>query len=547
MPLTRRHFLKHAGPLTLAPFLPSCKDEVEPGGPDSYFLHGVASGDPLPGAVILWTRVTLDPVEGAVGAGSGQPLESATVAWRVALDVELTQEVAAGRVTTDAGLDYTVKVDVNGLEPNTTYYYQFGVLDQVSAVGRTKTLPVGNVERLRFAVAACSSYAHGVFNAYRSIAERADLDLVLHLGDYIYEYADQGYGLPVSVDRVLDPPHEISTLDDYRRRHAHYKQDPDLQEVHRQHPFLLVWDDHEFANDTYRDGAQNHQPESEGDWLTRKANALQAYYEWMPVRPVQPDQLERIYRGVSCGDLCDIMILDTRLIGRDAQLADACSTALLDPERSLLGPAQEAWLVGELDRSQAQGTRWRLIGQQVMFGQLQNPLLGPGCVLTTDQWDGYGASRERVLLALEQGGIDNVVILTGDIHSSWASDISPNPFDPAIYEAATGRGSRAVEFVTPGITSPGIEDPNEAANLQALAAATHPHIKFIELLRRGYLLVDVTHERVQAEWYHVETLLTRDSSVQLAEALQVRTGENHVSPASGPTLARELSARLAPA
>jgi alkaline phosphatase D len=529
MPLTRRHFLKQAAPLTLAPFLPRCNDEVEPGGPDSYFLHGVASGDPLAGAVILWTRVTLDRLEGSAGAGSEEALESVTVAWRVGLDPELTREVAAGRVTTDASLDYTVKIDVDGLEPNTTYYYQFGVLDQLSAVGRTKTLPVGNVERLRFAVAACASYAHGFFNAYRSIAERSDLDLVLHLGDYIYEYADQGFGLPTSVGRVLDPPHEISTLADYRRRHAHYKRDLDLQEVHRQHPFLLVWDDHEFANDAYRDGAQNHQPESEGEWQARKASALQAYYEWMPVRPVLPDQLERIYRGVSCGDLCDIMILDTRLIGRDAQLADPCSPALLDPERSLLGPEQEAWLVGELDRSQAQGTRWRLIGQQVMFGQLQNPLLGPGCVLTTDQWDGYGASRERVLLALEQGSIDNVVFLTGDIHSSWASDISHNPFDPAIYEAATGLGSRAVEFVTPGITSPGIEDPSEAANLQALAAATHPHIKFTELMRRGYLLVDVTHERVQAEWYHVETLLTRDPSVQLAQMLQVRAGENRVA------------------
>jgi alkaline phosphatase D len=519
MTVTRRRFLQGAAPLTLAPFLPGCEG-AHP-SPDDVFAHGVASGDPLPDAVILWTRVSAP----AVAHG---PI---AVTYRVARDPELAELVLEGQLSTGPELDYTLKVDATGLEPGVVYYYQFAAFGRRSVVGRTRTLPNGHVEALRVAVASCSNYPYGYFNAYRLIAERDDLDLVMHLGDYLYEYANGDYGDGAPLDRIPDPEHEIVTLEDYRRRHAQYKSDPDLQAAHRQHAFITVWDDHESANDAFKDGAQNHQPESEGDWALRKAAAIQAYHEWMPIRELTPDNFERIYRSFEVGDLADLILLDTRLIGRDAQVADPCDFAsLADPSRTLLGPEQQAWLFDGLQASQARGARWRLLGQQVMFGQLLNVLAQPVCVFNTDQWDGYAASRAAVLDLLERRAIDNVVILTGDIHSSWALDVTTDPFDPAVYDPASGRGSRAVELIAPAVTSPGIDDPAQAAAFAAALTATHPHLKFVELYRRGYLSLEITHERVRAEWHHVRTISEPSSEEDIAATLEVRAGDNHLTP-----------------
>jgi alkaline phosphatase D len=515
MTVTRRRFLQSAAPLSLVPFLPGCE-----GSPDDVFRHGVASGDPLADAVILWTRVT-------VPSDVPAPI---VVGYSVARDPELSDVVARGRLTTGPELDYTLKVDVTGLEPSAVYYYRFEAFGRRSPVGRTKTLGSGHVEQLTFAVASCSNYPYGYFNAYRLIAERDDLDLVLHLGDYLYEYANAEFGDGSALDRVPDPEHEILTLEDYRRRHAQYKTDPDLQEAHRQHAFITVWDDHETANDSNRSGAQNHQPETEGDWELRKASAIQAYHEWMPIRELVSDGFERIYRSFAVGDLADLLMLDTRLIGRDPQVADACDFAsLADPRRTLLGPEQQAWLFDGLQASQARGARWRFLGQQVMFGQLLNVLAQPVCVFNTDQWDGYAASRAAVLDLLERQSIDNVIILTGDIHSSWALDVSVDPFDAGAYDAASGRGSRAVELIAPAVTSPGIDDPTQAAQFAGALLATHPHIKFVELYRRGYLLVDVTHERVQAEWHHVRTITEPSTDEDIGATFEVRAGDNHLT------------------
>jgi len=524
MAVSRREVLRLAGMLGLLPFAPTlvaCGDGGGGGGgdglpqyeydgalgPEDLFRHGVASGDPLADAVILWTRVTPD---------AAAALE---VFWEVARDVEFTDRVGAGWTTTDAERDFTVKLDVGGLAAGTTYHYRFRALGRGSLVGRTRTAPQGSPERLRFAVASCSNYAHGYFHAYRRIAERADLDAVIHLGDYIYEYGDGGYG----DQRALDPPTEIVTLDDYRRRYAHYRADPDLQAAHQQHPFITVWDDHESANDSWRGGAENHQP-SEGDWALRRAIAERVYAEWMPIRALDGG---RIWRALRFGDLVDIVMLDTRLWGRDPQPPGANDASIFATDRTLLGADQEAWLLDQLRGSRA---RWRVLGQQVMLGQLKAQGLpnseGGGVFLNGDQWDGYQAARARLLAALRDEALDNVVVLTGDIHTSWAIDLCEDPNNPQAYNPLTGAGALAVEFVTPGVTSPGVPGGNAA--LLPIAYAQNPHIKFGELEQRGYLVLDVTPQRAQAAWFHLDDVTQPTTAERFAAAYAVYDGAAHV-------------------
>lgn len=535
MSITRREFFVRSAPLGALPFLPEkCDDLFVQEEPP--FLHGVASGDPLARAVILWTRVTPSP----------QAPEAVRVDWVIATDPELEHVARRGTVVTSAERDYTVKVDVDRLRPGTTYYYRFASVGHASILGRTRTLPTGSVERVRLACTSCSNYPFGFFNAYRLIGQRADLDAVVHLGDYLYEYANGEFGDGTALGRIPEPDHEIVSLDDYRKRHAQYKTDPDLQEAHRQHPFIVVWDDHEVTNDAWTGGAQNHQPETEGDWQARKLAALTAYMEWMPIREGSHDSKGRIYRSFRVGNLVDLIMLDTRLAGRDEQLSDPCDPATADPTRQLLGEEQEAWFVRELTKSQKRSTHWRLVGQQVMFAQLVNATEQGVCAFNTDQWDGYAASRARVLEAFADHSIDNVVILTGDIHSSWAMDITGNPFDPSQYDGASGRGSLAVEFVTPGVTSPAIEDPLTAAALAQQVLATHPHMKFVELNRRGYLLLDVSPERVQAEWYHLVTIAEPLADEDLAGVFVTESGTAHVVAGSEPAPERLDAPALAP-
>jgi len=545
--LTRRSFLGRVAPAGVASFLPSAalsacggaRDETRLNGAsgevtaalepwpaasgDSPFRHGVASGDPLADAVILWTRVTL--AEPAPGSGASAAPLPVPVEWRLALDAELEQVVAQGTSVTDGSVDHTVHVDATGLDSDTTYYFQFRALGLTSSRGRTKTLPAGSLARMRLGVVSCANYPGGFFNVYGLLAA-ADVDLVLHLGDYIYEYPDLQFGAGAPIGRAPDPAREIVSLDDYRRRHAQYKTDADLQEVHRQHPFIAVWDDHEVANDAYQTGAQNHQAD-EGDYQTRKQSALQAYLEWMPIRASRTPEI--LYRSFACGDLLDLVFLDTRHVGRDAQV-DRCDPAQLDdPARQLLGPAQEAWLGEQLRVSQARGARWRLIAQQVIFAPRAR--LG-GCVQSSDSWDGYGASRTRVLDALERDGIDNVVVLSGDAHSSWGIDVARDPFDPSAYDPDTGRGSLLVEFVTPAVSSPAPDTPEQSI------LATHPHVKFTEQFRQGYLLIDVTVERTLAEWHLVPTVRERSAEEEVRAVLQTLSGQPHLIAADGPSLAR---------
>jgi alkaline phosphatase D len=508
--VSRREVLQGAGALGAAALVPACGStdgtpaDAGPPGPEShYFQHGVASGDPLPDAVILWTRITRTVL---------QPI---SVTWEMAAEPAFAQLIGSGTVDTNADRDYTVKVDARGLEPGRTYYYRFRAGMEVSPVGRTRTAPQGPTPRARFGVASCSSYAQGYFHAYRALAGRLDLDAIIHLGDYIYESGPGQFG----TDRAHEPARECLTLADYRGRHAQYKRDPDLQAVHRQHPFIPVWDDHESANNSWMTGAENHQP-NEGDWAVRKAAAQQAYAEWIPIR----DQQDRtkIWRKLGWGDLADLVMLDTRLWGRTkANPAIIDVPPPEDPTQTILGDDQAAWLEEQLRTSTA---RWRLIGQQVMMANL---ILSPGTLVNLDQWQGYPASRRRFLDFLRTNMVSNVVVLTGDIHSSFACELVYDPLDPAMYDGATGRGSVAVEMVTPGITSPGLP-PALVPNVE-MARGSNPHVRWLDLLRQGYMVLDVTPERVQSAWYLYADIKTPAGTPEaFAAAWSVKSGSTRL-------------------
>ena len=391
------------------------------------FYHGVASGDPLSNAVILWTRFTDDTLS----------IDSVEINWRIATDTSMVNVINSGNGFAHVENDWTFKVDASGLSPDTWYYYDFEALNYHSIRGRTKTAPIGDNDSARFAVVSCSNYEHGYFNAYRYLRDRNDFDAVIHLGDYIYEYAAGGYSAGI-VDRDNEPINEIITLEDYRVRYSHYRLDDDLRDLHQQYPFINVWDDHESANDSYVDGAQNHSPSTEGPWIERKSNATQAYHEWLPIRSPMPGDLQ-IYREINYGDLMSLYMLDTRLEGRSEQGGTSS-----DPNRTLLGQNQFSWLTNELKTS---NTKWNILGQQVMIA----PLEVFGATLNDDQWDGYDYERTRLYDSITLNGIDNIIVLTGDIHTSWVNDIPLSNYD-----ASNCTGSVGVEYVVTSVTSPGL-------------------------------------------------------------------------------------------
>ena len=490
-PVTRRGFLMGAAAAAAAwPVLVSAQ-RTDGTGP-ALFRHGVASGDPLSDRVVLWTRVTPPESRSANGA--------IEVRWEMATDEGMMQIVSSGAAQAAPERDFTVKVDAAGLLPGRTYYFAFDAGGERSPIGRTKTLPASS-DRLRLAAVSCANYPAGFFNVYRCVANRDDLDAVVHLGDYMYEFADGVYGDGSAIGRVAQPPGEAVTLEEYRLRYASYRADADLQAAHQRHPFIAVWDDHEVANNAWSGGAEDHVARK-GEWSARLAAAYRAYLEWMPIRESQQAG-PHLYRAFRFGDLADLVMLDTRS-QRDRQAAPADIQRLTDPRRSILGTAQESWLFDELRASQRAGTPWRLIGQQVMFAQVTPPGLP---VQNVDAWDGYPAARQRVFEFLAREQMRDVAILTGDIHSSWANDL---PRDVIVgYKAATGAGSMAVEVVAPAISSPplfSITGVRERAPLLRLAM---PHIKYLEGDSRGYVHMDLTRERLTAEWYFVPSVIER--------------------------------------
>ncbi len=461
------------------------------------FYHGVASGDPLSNKVIIWTRLT--PDTGFVGP--------ANVDWRVALDTGMTTIVQSGTYATNIARDYTVKVDVTGLQPDTWYYYEFTHNGLNSIRGRTKTAPTGMKDSLRFAVVSCADYQEGYFNAYKVIKERNDIDAVIHLGDYMYEYGEDA-GAPGG--RTHEPTNEIIDLFDYRTRLSQYHLDEDLMRLHQQYPFIMVWDDHESANNSWKDGADNHDV-GEGNWVDRKNYSKQAYYEWLPVRPqiISGDSI--LYRKLPYGNLIDLIMVDTRLHGREQQ-AGTTGGVVNDPNRTMLGTDQYTWLIQNMVGSTAS---WKILGNQVMIA----PLEVAGIAVNEDQWDGYPAERNSIISQVLANNIEGVVVLTGDIHTAWGNDV------PTANYESNGTGSAFVEYVTPSITSS--NSPIGGIGEAVLQLANN-HMKYINLTEHGFMILDVNQLRAQSDWFYVNTLSTQSNAYHWDESWYVNHNERHL-------------------
>ncbi len=530
------------------------------------FFHGVASGDPLTNRVIIWTRVTPE---------NGQ--ENVDVKWRVATDPSLTNIVKQGAVVAGSARDYTVKVDVDGLTPATVYYYGFIAYDRASLTGRTRTLGAGTVDHSKLAVVSCSNYPAGYFTAYGFIADRNDLDAVLHLGDYIYEYdADTtsfGGSTGARLGRLHLPDAELVKLTDYRTRYSQYRLDPDLRRLHQQHPMIHVWDDHESANDSYTDGAQNHQVE-EGDWNTRKAVSRQACYEWMPTRESSDGT---IYRRFVIGDLVDISMIDTRLEGRDKQIEEvgpsasqSAKDALNDPNRKIMSATQFSWLTENLTTSPA---RWKLLGNQVIYAPVNVTPIDTNYLFTSigplftailrpqlptlqaifeqafygDVWSNYPAQRKQLSTLLRSRSVENVVVVTGDFHSTFTMEV-PVEIGEKIKPVA-------VEFVTPSVTSSNFDENFSAvAGLSAIQpqllktvdttlTQRNGHLKWSNITDHGYMVVSFFPDSVQSDWYFIKSLTERPTTQRWERGYRSLSGrsqlERAVTAAPGKTVQDE--------
>lgn len=468
------------------------------------FYHGVASGDPLPDRVIIWTRVTPEKMNITI-----------PVKWEIAEDANFTSIYKSDTTSARLEHDYTVKVDVDGLLPDHTYYYRFHAFDKYSIIGKTKTTPVDAKESLEFAVVSCSNWEWGYFNAYDKIANRNSLDAVIHLGDYIYEYAVGKYG-DTTIGRFNLPSYEIITLQDYRTRYSQYRTDVGSRRVHQQHPFITVWDDHEVANNSYTDGAQNHQPD-EGGYEERKKAARQAYYEWLPIR-----ENKLLYRNISFGPLADLFMLDERLAGRTKPVDSLSDPSYNDEARSMLGPHQLQWFENELSSSKA---TWKLVGNQVIFSDIDLSEVIPKMPRNLDSWDGYPAEKKQIKNTILDNGIRNVLFLTGDTHASWAIEVATDVANT--YDSATSRGAFAVEFGTPSISAANSNErkpTEEVIKSEITLIKANPHIKYTNNRDHGYILLTLTPDKAISEWYYVETLREQGSAEHKGEGFEVARG-----------------------
>ena len=494
------------------------------------FMHGVASGDPGPDRITVWTRAT----------PQGRP-RRVEVAWEIAEDAAFARLVDAGMLSTGPERDYTVKVDVGGLSPGRDHHYRFRVGEAVSPVGRTRTLQRGPTAQVRLAVASCALYPAGRFNAYRHMAEGAPLDAVVHLGDYIYEYggAADDYGAAGAAERgrAPQPPHEVVTLRDYRIRHALYKSDPDLQAAHAAAPWICVWDDHDVANDAWMGGAENHQPDTEGRWTARKGAALQAWYEWMPIRePARGQAREAIFRSFDFGDVATLAMLETRLTARTRQLASDepdLEAKLEDPTRRIMSAEQEDWLGVALTTSVAAGVAWQVIGSQTVMASVAWPdlnlALGPeglaalpersreaaqrfaakshgSALLSLDAWDGYPADRRRVFAGVARSGAD-LIAVSGDSHAFWVNTLRE------------GERRIGVEFGTTAVTSPSRNDAFPDLDLGALLQRTNPDVVFADQRSKGYLRLTLARDNALAEL--IETGVTQPFTARTVARFRV--------------------------
>ena len=518
------------------------------------FDYGVASGDPLSDRVILWTHAKF-------------PYSADTVAltWQVASDIEFSNVIASGSAQAGADSGHTCKVDATGLSPNQSYFYRFKSGQHISPIGRTKTLPVGAVSEVKLAVLSCSNYPAGFFNVYAEVG-RSDVDVAVHLGDYIYEYAATGYASEkaASLGRTSVPANEILTLSDYRMRHAQYKSDADSKQFHANKPIIAVWDDHEFTNDAYKDGAENHTPATEGSFAARKEAAIQAYHEWMPIR--SGSDKAKIYRSFNFGNLLSLHMLDTRSVGRELQIQitdlinpakqAAAAATLSSPTRQLLGAEQLQWIQTQMTASQA---TWQVLGQQVLMARMEFPvtilqalnssdtspqalaagqkaiedyltaktkqamglqlsnvetalLAQPKLGYNLDAWDGYPAAREILLSTAAQLN-KRLVVLAGDTHNAWHSNLT----------LLNGR-KVGEEFATPSVSSPGLEAylALPPAQVKAIFEGVVNDLKWVDSSRRGYLKLSISPAQVQGEWFFIDTISSRTYKVDTPTATEKR-------------------------
>ncbi len=473
------------------------------------FYFGVASGDPTSTGVLLWTCVVPE-----------YKVPSVEVNWEIAEDEAFENIVKSGTSSTDSANFHSLTLPVEGLKPNSYYFYRFKALDATSITGRTKTAPSADADSLKFAVVSCSNYEWGYFNAYGNIGRRNDLDAVIHLGDYIYEYGTGRYG-DTTIGRFNMPPHEIITLTDYRTRYALYRLDKDLMKAHQMHPFITIWDDHEIANDAYKGGAQNHSPDTEGPYEQRKQVASKVYYEWLPVRKDN----NKLYRSLKYGNLAEIFMLDERLEGRDGPFKDKTDPGYASDERSMLGKEQFAWLAGQLTSSE---TIWKVLGNQVIFAGLDRGPVFPNSPKNLDSWDGFPAERQRLIDHIKNNEIANVVILTGDTHSSWAFEVTDRPTNLKEYQPGKSMAV-AVEFGTPSINSSNYSESTSIDTVRMVEQlymnpAANPHLKYAELESHGYLTLTLTPEEAISRWYYVNTLREPSTEERLAKEFSVKKG-----------------------
>lgn len=578
--ITRRDFLKYSAygsaSLVVSSGLMSCGDNSSSSSsPDNAepiamsFSHGVASGDPLSDRVIIWTRALPD---------DEVTHSSLTVSFEIATDENFTNITNNGEATVTGDTDFTLKVDAQNLTAQTEYYYRFSSNGVTSPVGNTKTLPElsANVDQVKLAVMSCSNYPTGFFNVYAEANTINDLDAVLHLGDYIYEYKSGEYATENAerLGRQLADDNDVELIElvDYRKRYALYRSDPDLQSLHQMVSFIVVPDDHEVANDTYINGAENHDDATEGDFNTRKLNALQAYFEWLPIRPATENDQETLYRHFQWGNLVNLIMLDTRLIGRSEQLPGlddpvwypggifdvaAFQAALFDSTRTMLGADQLAWLTNAMSSS---NSLWQVLGQQVLMGRMNLPIeiLTPGAdpavVLpelvaiklriqandptvtpeeearlaaapyNLDAWDGYGYEREQIL-EIANNLNKNLVVLAGDTHNAWANNLRKLNGD-----------SVGVEFATASVTSPGLEDflgldLAGAIGFEQSLQILVDDLQYTNFFDRGLMITTFTADSAVAEWRFVDTIESTVYTVNTSRGKQLKAdlGQNLLS------------------
>ncbi|MEM0912121.1 MAG: alkaline phosphatase D family protein [Pseudomonadota bacterium] len=545
----RRHFLKGSAAVavTTGLWFDELVASVESMGTTSMFTHGVASGEPQQDSVLLWTRVNPD-----------NTLAKKKVEWEICLDPTFTSAIKRGLSIAEAQRDHTVKVVVNELSQGTTYYYRFFCNGEYSEIGRTKTLASGNLDTVTLAIASCSNFAFGFFNAYDDIARDDSIDYVLHLGDYIYEYGQDGWGgeISKSLGRQHLPSRETVSLSDYRIRHGQYKRDSASRIMHASHPLIPIWDDHESTNNPYMHGAQNHQPDAEGDWSIRRSASLQAYFEWMPVYDPKPSEdPAAMWRKFEFGDLATMVTLETRHTGRSKQidykehlatidtpesLKNFITNVLNDPEKKMLSPEMESFYTAAFSSMKENKNAWRLIANQIPMARThvprtedfipvtsddpKDPLLEErrglaqlsrlNLPLYTDTWDGYPRARERFYEMNKKLGIRDLLVLTGDSHSFWTNQLFNDQNE-----------SMGIELGTAGISSPSdfLSFNNTIAEEMDKRLAEHnKEVIWTNGRENGYVKLVIEKEMATAEYRTVSTVKSRNYKSSLLKSVALK-------------------------